>query len=215
MKKTTKERPILFSAPMVRAILSGKKTMTRRVVKPQPEINGPYGGMPFGRQDYSCPFGCIGDRLWVRETWADVNTPDGPAICYRADGSYQSWHDFCVDTVPGYHGMPSMNYDKYPGDYTMWWEDLLNRETHKEPGYKWRPSIFMPRWASRINLENTGVRVERLKAISDEDAKNEGVELGEHWIYTQAFEELWDSINGKTYPWENNPWVRVIKFKMV
>lgn len=121
-----KERPILFSGPMVRAILDGSKTQTRRVINPQPVWVGE-PSIPFKTDDcdpkgiINCPYGLVGDRIWVRETWADVNTPEGPAICYRSDGSYQSWKDFSTKFGPDYGAGRSMDYDSYPGEYCMWW----------------------------------------------------------------------------------------------
>lgn len=162
-----------------------------------------------------CPYGVVGDRLYVRETWADTNTPDGPAITYKADGSYQSWQDFSKEFGPDYGAGPSMDYDKYPGDYVMWWEDLLNGE----PDHGWRPSIHMPRWASRINLEITDIRVERLQDITIEDILNEGAVLNGRHLENHHIQlkwiELWDSINGKKHSWKSNPWVWKISFEIL
>ena len=230
-----KEHPILFSTPMVNAILDGRKTQTRRVFKGLPELSPGFewnieptinGEWEVGAVNhitgeeallgyFECKHGGIGDRLWVRETWADVNTPDGPAICYRADGNYMHWRDFSKTFGPDYGIGPSMDYTAYPGGCCMWWEDLLNGE----PDHRWRPSIFMPRWASRITLEITGIRVERLQDITEEDAIAEGV-FGNEGPYDQqtprmCFETLWDSINGKKYPWSINPWVWVISFERI
>ena len=173
------EKPILFSTPMVRAILDGRKTMTRRVVKCDSIVdNKPYwniGGFREGNFPYQ-----VGIWLWVRETWQ--GTKD--CISYKASDPQQ---------------VVEFNY---------------------EP---WRPSIFMPRWASRITLEITNVRVERLQDISAPDCVNEGIntqgpydvaiydEFSSHSIAQFAY--LWDSINSKKYPWESNPWVFVISFK--
>lgn len=184
-----KERPILFSAPMVRAILEGRKTMTRRVIKPQPEIREISGLTVYPVDVYKptyslsqilnkCPYGQPGDNLWVRETfnadWCDH-------VIYRADGGSA--------VAAGYAEEP-----------------------------KWKPSIFMPRCASRINLEITNVRVERLNDISEEDARAEGAELScgemrqDYPNYKRTFKRLWESING-TGAWEANPFVWVIEFK--
>lgn len=190
-----KERPILFSGEMVRAIIDGRKTMTRRVVKPQPEqdTDCPYHvGTGIERKARTCPYGKPGDRLWVRETFCDRNN-NGEQIkpLYRSDGQ---------------------EYQDRDGRYF-------------KP--KWKPSIFMPRMYSRITLEITNVRVERLQDISNEDAKREGVEsnFDEGVIYYGplnkghadariAFSWLWNSINAKRgYSWESNPWVWVITFK--
>ena len=174
-----KERPILFSGPMVRAILDGRKTQTRRIIKPvQPRTNGMW---PAGRNPVpDCPFGANGDVLWVRETWAPVNGECGPGFAYKADGAFSQ---------PEYDGKdygagPSFNYEKYPGEYTMWYADLLSGA----PGHPWKPSIHCPRWASRITLEITEVRVERLQDISEDDAKAEGVER----LDTERYAPDWD-----------------------
>ena len=206
---THKERPILFSAPMVRAILDGRKTQTRRIVKPQPEwaegawywrhprYNNGLGVHYFHTDAESaaekmatvCPYGVPGDRLWVRETWFDnMASDDGdeartPARCvYRANGEF---------------------IDQFPEEYM---------------DGKWTPSIHMPRWASRITLEITGVRIERLQDITNNDALDEGtpdlrtIENG--WDMRRCFQDLWEQING-VGSWGENPWVWVIEFKKV
>lgn len=199
-----RERPILFSAPMVRAIFEGRKTQTRRVVKgpggrkienlrdhdPYAGYSGRYNdpsswGFPF-YDDHAdapldvwpelCHIGQPGDRLWVREAFAGTSQED---LIYRA-------------TVR---------------DDTDWTED----EIHET---RWRPSIHMPRWASRIDLEVTGVRVERLQDISEADALAEGVEPEMPDECRMAFERLWESINGPG-SWDANPWVWVVEFKRV
>jgi hypothetical protein len=189
-----KERPILFSGPMVRAILEGHKTMTRRVMKTQYVNVDKLDRYTEEMQLRHCPYGQLGDRLWVRETWAPhddlaVQSRDEGMIYFRADDE-----------------------QKYSTDG------------------KWRPSIFMPRWASRITLELTDVRVERLKEISELDAEAEGAM--EWWnsltrsqqeqIYSGgrgpcgAFRDLWDSINAKRgYGWEKNPFVWALTFKRI
>lgn len=189
-----KARPMLMSAPMVRAILAGNKTQTRRVVKPQPQRVD--GGVPFGdAPDWAhaepgcavmrCPYGKPGDRLWVRETWntsANVLPPISEPYIYAADLG--------------------------PTGVSRW-------------AASWKPSIHMPRAASRITLEVTGVRVERVQDISVADAIAEGVNIHpDHHskpresIYSpvQAYRDLWESING-TGSWEANPWVWVVEFK--
>lgn len=212
-----KERPMLFSGAMVRAILDGRKTQTRRVVKaigPDTRYVMTTGeiGLPAGawREDgwllpdigpkFKCPYGVPSDRLWVRETWQEIAHPDSKAFpcdhvtIYRADGEDQ--------IIDG----------------------------HKAEIGPWKPSIFMSYPRSRINLEITGVRVERLQAISEADAIAEGLTKSEHdhgiyWGIQHAdvwerdprdtFHRLWDSINGKSVPWASNPWVWVLEFKQV
>jgi hypothetical protein len=199
--KATKERPILFSGPMVRAILDGSKTQTRRVVKPQPLSAGPV----------PCPYGKIGHRLWVRETHRyGVHDDLWDAVEYKADGAW----------------MKPSGLDQSTG----WkFSQECDSDTHR-----WRSPIFMPRWASRILLEVTDVRVERVQEISEADVLAEGVDYengetaewfdeGEHYYIAgsphtgekYAFMCLWDSINAKTYPWDSNPWVWAVSFKRV
>lgn len=175
-----KERPILFSGPMVRAILDGQKTQTRRVIKPQPN------GLWAAPGKTTCPFGQPGDRLWVRETHY---------VCSNNETIYR------VDNPP------------VPIDI------------------KWKPSTHMPRRTSRINLEITGIRVEKLQDITEENAIAEGLEKAytgwrdyrSGWVKqhhlsdpVDSFRTLWDSINGRRgYGWGVNPFVWVIKFRMI
>ena len=176
-----KEHPILFSGDMVRALLDGRKTQTRRVVK-----------IPIGK----CSYGVSGDHLWVRETWDAVEWEgeDEPKIYYRADPAPDSY------------------------------------EWSRAAGDKWRPSTHMPRWASRITLEITDIRVERVQDISEADAQAEGVkrlilsptEIGGVPVhpmtsyYRDAFRLAWDSIYAKHgHGFDVNPRVRVIEFKKV
>lgn len=213
-----KERPILFSAPMVRAILDGRKTQTRRVVKPQPVwVASP--GVPFKTQDADpkgiirCPCGAPGDRLWVRENgW---ERPDRTPRMLREGAD--TWAPYYFDA----DGLTESDLD----DFRKW-------------GFKRRPSIHMPRSASRITLEINGVRVERLNEISEEDAKAEGCNEA-HLEHTEEcdhddcalaggvddccgylvssrlqFKALWESINGPA-SWDKNPWVWVIQFKKI
>ncbi|HCF2391409.1 hypothetical protein I5I49_18500 [Pseudomonas aeruginosa] len=204
-----KERPILFTGPMVRAILEGRKTVTRRVMKPQPDFLGSMvdPNTPFKTLDaglharITCPYGEPGDRLWVREAWA-------------ADAQ--------VDAIA-----PS---DLSQGEPIWYPADLSVRQTGCSMISKGRvrPSIHMPRWASRILLEITAVRVERLQDISEEQALAEGVR-GEPCDHTRqacadigcwgdtakgAFGFLWESLNGEG-SWAENPWVWVVEFKRV
>jgi len=186
---------------MVRAILDGRKTMTRRPVKQQPEavsrVGRPFwwvGGFRLdanARNPLRCPYGVVGDQLWVRETWQyereGTGCPDDNGFLYRA-------------TDPG-------------------WDD-------NGTGLRWRSPIHMPRRASRITLEVTDVRVERVQDISDADAIAEGVNP-QDWPVSNipaamrephgyAFAQLWDFINAKRgYSWESNPWVWVVCFKRI
>lgn len=218
-----KERPILFSGEMVRAILNGRKTQTRRAVKSPYSSDGPfqwvstpegfYGCLDLSGdgfdvdgkpQVFACPYGVPGDRLWVRETWADTNGESGPMISYKAGGDR-----FLIDDSS------PVDYSRYPGcQFTMWCGDLRRGA----PGHSWRPSIHMPRWASRITLEVTDVRVQRLQDISEEDAEAEGAicayKNNEPQSYIDAFHALWDSLNAKrSFGWDADPWVWVITFR--
>ncbi|WP_460091149.1 hypothetical protein [Pseudomonas sp. S2_E02] len=234
-----KERPILFSAPMVRAILDGRKTVTRRLCKPQPSANAhttsadgnPLGAWwETGKDINRCPYGQPGDRLWVRETFIDLR---GTGVEHRPDpdGPLQRYA-YAADCRPGSH----------------------SDEARKDFGLKYKPSIHMPRAACRILLEITDVRVERLQDISDDQAKAEGCfftdygrkcghggngwsEVGdcpaptehhpqrEGWMWDKttsheqclgaprwAFVNLWNSTGGD---WDANPWVWVVEFKRV
>lgn len=180
-----KEKPILFSGPMVRALLAGTKTQTRRVVKGEALrwlVDDKFTpGFVADSENRLCPYGQPGDRLWVRETWAAPHSDDG-----RPPRSIQ------CDQV-------SIHY----------------AATEVRGGLLWRPSIHMPRWTSRITLEVTGVRVERLQDISDADALAEGVDRTNTSIVGYAkkrYQQLWESINGPD-SWVLNPWVWVVEFK--
>lgn len=231
-----RERPILFSAPMILALLAGRKTQTRRLYKPlYPE---PYEVMdetpagerwPFVVDEAGAyhfrqsPYGVVGDRLWVRETHAQfavgegINSPVPQCVAYRAtcgaDGSF---------------------------DYANGRGEVMSLKVTK-----WTPSIFMRRWASRITLEVTDVRVERLQEITDQDAEAEGlrgitkdggrtVKYGipdrdgfpgtddtgwpwQEWCRDprDAYAKLWDKINAERAPWSSNPWVWAVSFRVV
>lgn len=202
-----KERPVIFNAEMVKAILDGRKTQTRRaltshhinLIKFAAHIGEcyPLENMHDGSQSYYlqyCPLGKVGDRLWVRETFAQ-------GLCTESTLAYKATHK--------------------PEDLEEGWFERI----------KWTPSIHMPRWASRITLGITGMHVERLNAISEEDALAEGcVALeGCKWhtfeeaksgtpmhdhTAKDAFSALWQSIYGEE-SWSSNPWVWVIEFKRV
>jgi hypothetical protein len=185
-----RERPILFSTQMVRAILGGRKTQSRRVVT-----------------TLKCPYGLPGDRLWVRETW-------------------QAWRQ------------TSYEYDEWEveTDADRMRDSKMEYRATSDSAGPWRPSIFMPRWASRITLEITQVLLQRLQDISEDDARAEGVtpytppdgnvspdqrvpgmgfdgcRLGDQ-PHRLPFSDLWDSINGKRAPWSRNPWVWAITFR--
>lgn len=203
-----KERPILFSSEMVRAILEGRKTQTRRAMKRQPECKGALLKTPGGEMhhiwphqaedgrmvDYfcKCPYGLPGDRLWVRETWDFVVWDSASVlVLYGADGGQSR-----------------------PLCYPKGWNPMMyNYE-------RWRPSIYMPRWASRIELEITNIRVERVKEISNADARAEGVgwwqPVGGEKDYRLEYSMLWNRINAKRgYGWASNPWVWVIEFRVI
>ncbi|WJN61309.1 hypothetical protein [Pseudomonas sp. SO81] len=225
-----KERPILFSGAMVRAILEGRKTVTRRAVKghqipkenpteTDPTLRWTAVGQKHHRWGFVvpgateeacasalgtmgvCPYGKPGDRLWVRETWARVGNVDPGYLTYR------STYPKCLP--PGLENVPADIHDI---------------------GERWRPSIHMPRAACRIVLEITAVRVERLRDISGDQALAEGIysnpamngmytadgdlHTSKHDGPVEAFAKLWESINGAG-SWAANPWVWVVEFKRV
>jgi len=207
-----KERPILFSTPMVQAILAGRKTQTRRIIKQQPEgkisciVNGLWMyDIPTGKSNipcsFRCPYGQIGDVIWVRETWAmSYDTEYHPELASNEQEHWETGYVYKAD------GKPFYQIDK------------------------WKPSIFMPREACRLRLEITNIRVERLQEISHGDAMSEGVDhvidkitgyCGYDYLHGgynlmtnpyNGFCSLWKSINGKE-SWESNPYVWVIEFK--
>ncbi len=242
-----KERPIIFSIDMVKAILEDNKTQTRRVVKPQPcewvetirydnENNlcvfyGIEAGMSTstttfrGQPPISCPYGKVGDRLWVRETYRiDSFMPGEPLRFGYKDGTveeendsigtpeYEDWLDRATEqsTVDAEKAFKK-------GLVTQDEEGFYRWDKQKSP-CRWRPSIFMPRWASRITLEITDIRVERLQKISYGDILNEGRPINEHLGNAGEtakvwFKELWNSLHKKGNHWEDNPWVWVVSFK--
>lgn len=223
-----KERPIPFSAPMVRALLAGEKTQTRRAVKlPHSNPLGQWETLLWGGQDGGrtkdgdtmpaqmaighsrtgdillCPYGQPGDRLWVREVWRTDASLDG-----KAPSTFSGW----------------------PVRYDADGKTLRHGAFYGDTKGKTRPSLFMPRWASRINLEVTSVRVERLQDISESDCWAEGIEEVMHDFDDAAqidmanrlgcriedakplYALLWEQINGKG-SWDANPWVWVIDFR--
>jgi hypothetical protein len=187
----TNEKPILFSTEMVKSILSGFKSQTRRVVKCEyneirwnPIVLNGYGGWCDEHGNpVNCPYGQVGDVLWVRETWC--RWYNGHGYYYKADKLYP-------DNSGGMVGRP-IDYD--------------------EGAVPWKPSIHMPRAACRIRLEITDIRVERLQDISWEDAVAEGCPgyRPTQDEPTHQFQRLWTKINGEE-SWQSNPWVWVISF---
>lgn len=228
MATMVNEKPILFRGEMVRAILDGRKTQTRRIVKPQPkpgESVWPCGwtgtGWAFGEdpacvepsgcfcRSLRCPYGPPGDRLWVRETWR-CNHVAGMRIEYKAGGACLEFEDWPKDAIPPYACPTSPSQVRRT-------ERQLNGEKIPDA---WRPSIHMPRWACRLVLEITDVRVERLNDISATDAEAEGVKWNRgplrcgHTNPISAFRGLWESINGAG-SWAANPWVWVVSFRRI
>ncbi len=232
----SKAYPVIFNDEMVRAILDGRKTQTRRVIKLSHERgmlnpvvrgrNGEITSVSCRLAPLLCPFGQPGDRIWVRETWALLGNEDGCCV---------DWHDnLCKGDEKSAAKIYRASCVQRPGDYGLWsipddaeWKP--HTDDHKFEG-AWRPSIHMPRWACRILLEITDVRVERLNAISEQDARLEGVppagELipdypdvyltptGDFATAKVAFQRLWESIYGEE-SWQGNPWVWVVAFKRV
>lgn len=201
-----KERPILMNSEMVTATLLGRKTQTRRAIKHPALVTQQHNGSQDPMLLSKCPYGKVGDQLWVRERWATTNLsnkikpsdlPENKRIYYA-----QNFDEVCEAEKAIDGCVPLVT--------------------------KWRPSIFMCRWMSRIQLEITDIRVERLNDISEEECVHEGVkaEVNGVWIkpdptgvaqidwHRKLFKRLWESINGKG-SWNENPWVWVIEFKRV
>lgn len=220
-----KERGMIFNGEMVRAIMDGRKTQTRRIIsnvgadnciplqKRTKTKDGIYTHVMDANIYGLCPFGKVGDRLWVRETWSDVNLEGAPAVAYRADDEvYDLMEDESLLDEDGAFNYQDPRVSKY--QFAAWYSDLISGVEGN-----WRPSIHMPRWASRITLEITDVRVEKLASVSEEDAGKEGYPADpspfggstDKWLW---FRQLWDGI----YPeksFKHNPWVWVIEFKVV
>lgn len=218
-----RERPILFSDRLVRAILDGRKTQTRRVVKVQPpewwthprataagqrdsgewRYTNPFGGASSVTATIGpCPYGGPGDRLYVREAWATPSSYD---------------HLSPTDAL-------ELMRTRLPGGRPQIWYRATTRpdviERFAARGDRWRPSIHMPKGLSRITLEVTGVRVERLQEIRPDDVVAEGIENPHLYpddpLLIDAFARLWDQINAsRGYGWDANPWVWVIEFRRV
>ncbi|HCB9326976.1 TPA: hypothetical protein M2P62_001994 [Klebsiella variicola] len=204
-----REKGLIFNSEMVRAILDGRKTQTRRPIKWKQtrftEIGEREDGSKWPWSEdaehafdfwHPCPFGSVGDRIWVRETF------QGPLFDFDLMDSY------CKDSTP----FEKSEFCVYKADGVPAPEFY---DADDELHCCWRPSIHMPRWASRILLEITDVRVERLRSMSQDDARAEGVIAASGPMEAGlAFRELWDSIYGEE-SWKANPWVWVIEFKRV
>ena len=221
-----KERPILFSGPMIRAILAGTKTQTRLIVKipawvdridDEPHCSLEARGNSFAltewngddakTHEFPCPYGQPGDRLWVREAWAPTNSEHPRVrISYQAD-------------------MTSYGLNGGRADELLFPEPIYDGSKVGVPK-RWKPSIHMPRWASRITLEIVSVRVERLQSISEADAKAEGVVTcgvcyGKKILPSTAtarerFTALWNSLNAaRGHGWEQNEFVWVVEFRRI
>jgi len=256
-------KSIIMNDFSVQRILSGAKTQTRRVVKlrnlPNSEIasihrdGAGFGWIAWspkpvsaeetariypGPSGFPCPYGKVGDHLWVRETWRIESFLEGEPVWfgYRADGDvaiedstddprYEAWWERIA--VQSTDELIKMNWPRKDADDVFHWN-------HKCSPLRWRPSIFMPRWASRITLKITDIRVERVQEISGEDCVNEGAttltdlnmmlsKKDKTPFHEQnnrkaraIFQALWDSINSKKgYSWNDNPWVWCISFKVV
>lgn len=237
-----KERGIIFNAEMVRAILDGRKTQTRRIIKAVPTTHDFHGWIMSstctkdeGKSCWAignspllkdpirlnCPLGKIGDRLWVRETYSLLGNEDACPI---------DWNDDIVNDKTEAARIYRASCEQKPGNYGLWSipddADWKPRTENMEFEGLWTPSIHMPRWASRILLEITGVRVERLQDISRADAIAEGAppshptidavsrEYGFPDFSRSWFGQTWWHIYGKEN-WQSNPWVWVIEFKRI
>lgn len=223
-----KERPIIFRGDMVRAILDGRKTQTRRVVKvrehPQAERVQHFEGERWDwlRYDglklatFRCPYGQPGDRLWVRETFSMQHCVGWESPPFN-DGRPVKWRD--LSDIEGFTPVwvqPHYRATDPAPDLCCEREGCRQCETMGY-GPHWKPSIHMPRWASRITLEITDVRVERLQDISEDDARAEGCRGNATTAcgcegLIEDYCCLWESINGPG-SWDANPWVWVIEFQ--
>jgi len=241
----SKDRPIIFSAPMVRALLEGRKTMTRRVLKPCVDIPQAIcwvpetaAGVSFAREGWwtaqigertytgAARVGYeLGQRLWVRESWQTGSTCNGPQISFRATPDFfeiNAWDG------PDEGCGPSFNYDRCPGSrFYEWLPDVLSRDG------PWRSPIHMPRWASRLTLIIHAVRVERLQDISEDDALREGIRRVHHGDGEYYYHYERDDPDPKNWvhadyayhelweqlhgsdSWSANPWVAAISFRVI
>ena len=223
------EKPILFSGDMVGAILAGLKTQTRRVIKPQSEntwekrsgdsVVADILDSDGSWRQIRCPYGKPGDTLWVREAWrvGAWSVDDGICVDYRADNySRGEWLQ-----------VPDEQFERLWVDST---DDAIEAGLKPDENgmYKWllgqaptrwRPSIYMPRWASRLKLKIVDIRVQRIHAVTYEDVVAEGVDYidgihEDYWV--EPWAKLWDSINAKRgYSFDSNPWIWVVEFERV
>jgi len=243
MKTKIKERPIIFSGEMIKAILDGRKTQTRRVIKPQPMDNyGPDGepnglryksimdGLPNDLIEF-CPYGQPGDRLWVQESycahWGDRVGKGWPNAWVLQSGEKIKQKDGTFKICS-------------PGNKLYVYHKINMNDKPPLPHLKWIRPFGCYRWASRITLEITELRIERVQDISEAEAKAEGAKkaiwycpsgkseahhkylggresmIKQRIIYKNGFATLWDSINRKRgFGWDQNPWVWVIDFKKI
>lgn len=187
------DKPIIFSAPMIRALLDGRKTQTRRVLNPQPES-------PHDKIDALFKWR-VGDRLWVQETWN--------AFTFSEDGEC-AWP---TDTIPTAEDMREVKEAAYRFDMQVVYRES-DRAREWFTNQTWRSETQMPRWASRMTLGVTEVRVQRLQEISEADAIREGVTLIEETCEDprEAFRNLWNSLHGPG-AWDANPWVACLSFE--
>lgn len=224
-----KERPIVFSDEMVRAILDGRKTQTRHEIKVPPGGVVPYFDAD-GNVSWHCcglyvgkskAYAKVGERLWVREKWC---SPSAYIIGYFADGECGAWiGDGGGGRIWNPHGV-LLESPAYASRFDN--DQRHTTQSLRSYGGKWRPSVHMPRWYSRITLEITGVRVERLQeiAMNDDDLEAEGIlfDLNEKCVgpcpgdftlnMSEKYKALWEKANGKG-SWAANPYVWVIEFK--
>lgn len=239
-----KERPILFTTPMVQAILAGRKTQTRRIVNWKNLHK--QAGLPFPTncrlswfkilqgwgldagdslmRAVTCPYGQPGDHLWVKETWnyagshwwSGAPLDRAHHVNYIADGLKKTFIFHCEKVLSGIPKQRDMKKSESDSEYSDYLTSYWNQK---------RPSIFMPKWASRITLEMVAVRVQRLRDISTKDAEAEGIFYNScgvwHWrddsaiggsTPVDAYRALWESINGAD-SWDLNPWVWVVEFR--
>jgi hypothetical protein len=211
-------RPIIFSAESVRAILAGRKSQTRRVIKPQPEpwacneafltwsakVSEELMPLTLSQILARCPYGVPSGRLYVKEGWAESESDAGPVLVYRAGG----------------HALIGADGEKRSGTWVEYLIPAADVGAIADPA-RWRSPIHMPRWASRLTLELAEVRVQRLQEISEEDARAEGFEPSLRYVTARdAFWAAWNQVQLKTSKpggksWADNSWVWALSFKVV